>query len=33
MIIVIKHNNMPFINSPHAVLVATGALHHIVLLK
>ena len=31
MIIIIKHNNLPFHDSKHAVLLATGVTHHIVL--
>ena len=32
-IIVIAHNGYPFRNNEHAVLIATGITHHIVLLK
>lgn len=32
-IIVIRHNGYPFHNNENAVLVATGSVHHIVLLK
>mgnify|MGYP003524165431 FL=1 len=32
-IIVIAHNGYPFRNNEHAVLIATGSTHHIVLLK
>ena len=32
-IIVIVHNGYPFRNNEHAVLIATGITHHIVLLK
>lgn len=32
-IIVIQHNGYPFHNNETAVLVATGSVHHIVLLK
>ena len=32
-IIVIQHNGYPFHNNGMAVLIATGSVHHIVLLK
>jgi hypothetical protein len=32
-LLVIRHFGLPFFNSPDAVLLATGALHHLVLLK
>jgi len=32
-IIKIRHYGVPFVNSDCAVLLATGVLHHIVLLK
>lgn len=32
-IVAIRHYGHPFISNEHAVLVATGILHHIVLLK
>jgi hypothetical protein len=32
-IIKIRHYGLPFVNSACAVLLATGCLHHIVLLK
>ena len=31
MILTIRHNNSLFFNNEHAVLLATGATHHIVL--
>lgn len=31
--IVIRHNGYPFRSNENAVLLATGAIHHIVLLK
>ena len=32
-ILVIKHNNIPFVGTDAASLVCTGLYHHIVLLK
>ena len=33
MIIQIRHHGLPFVNNANAVLLATGILHHYVLLK
>jgi hypothetical protein len=33
MIILIKHYGLPFVGNKHAVLLATGVIHHIVLVR
>jgi hypothetical protein len=33
MLITIRHYGVPFMNTADAVLIATGALHHIVLIR
>lgn len=33
MLVIIKHHNHPFQNNEYATLLATGAIHHIILLK